>query len=157
MEVRREIIGGGAVEDEGPLMEEHDPGGEGLDLLGPVGGKKDRLPRSMDFFQEKINLFRHFEIEPRRRLVEEQERRVGQERPADADPLLQPLRQDLHLRMAKRNEVELVQRRFDPRRGGLKKAGKEPKVVFDRKEVEEVRRFWNEPDLPDEGPSVFEI
>jgi hypothetical protein len=41
--------------------------------------------------------------------------------------------------------------------GDLKKAGKEGEVVFDRKEIEEIPHFGNEPDLPHEGPSVFEI
>ena len=35
MNVRLEIFRRGAVEDEGPLMEDHDPCGEGFDLLRP--------------------------------------------------------------------------------------------------------------------------
>ena len=44
MNVRLEILRGGTIEDESALMENHDPGGQGLDLLGPVRGKKYRLP-----------------------------------------------------------------------------------------------------------------
>ena len=58
--------------------------------------------------------------------------------------------------MTKREEVKFLQRLFDPQKGDLKKAGKKREVVFDREEIEEIWRFGNEPDLPDEGPSVFE-
>src|SRR3569832_863994 len=130
MDVGREIVGGGTVEDERSLMEKHDPRGKGLDLFRPVGGKKDGLSRSMDFFQQKVDLLRHLKVEARRRLIEEEKRRVGQEGTADADPLLQPLRQELHLAATKRLKVEFIQRLFDPRRRELKQAGKELKVVF---------------------------
>jgi hypothetical protein len=39
----------------------------------------------------------------------------------------------------------------------FEKDGRRGLVVFDREKVEEIRRFGNEPDLPDEGPSVVEI
>ena len=74
MNVRLEIFRRGAIEDEGSLMEDHDPGGEGFDLLRPMRGKKYRLPQRMNLFQQKVYFLRHLEIEPRRRLIEEQKR-----------------------------------------------------------------------------------
>src|SRR3569832_2360594 len=95
MDVGREIVGGGTVEDERSLMEKHDPRGMGLDLFRPVGGKKDGLSRSMDFFQLKVDFLRHLKVEARRRLIEEEKRRVGQEGTAEADSKLQPHRKEL--------------------------------------------------------------
>ena len=76
---------------------------------------------------------------------------------ADADPLLQSLRQDLDSGMTERSEVEFVQHLFDPRMRDPEKARKQDEVVFDRKAIEEIRRFGNETDFADESPSVFQI
>ena len=59
--------------------------------------------------------------------------------------------------MTKREQVKFLQHLLDPRTGDLKKAGKKNEIVFDREEIKEIRRFWYEPDLPDDGSSVLEI
>ena len=90
MNVRLEIFRGGTIEDEGSLMEDHDPGGESFDLLRPMRGKKYSLPRCMQFFQEKVHFTCHFEIKARGWFIKEKDWWISKEGTSDADPLLQP-------------------------------------------------------------------
>ena len=64
MYVRLKIFRRAAIEDEGALMQDHDPGGEGFYLLRPMRGKKYRLPQRMNPFQQTVNFLRHLKIEP---------------------------------------------------------------------------------------------
>ena len=70
MDVRFEIVSGRTVEDECALMERHDPGGEAFDVFRTMGRKNNGFTRSMDFFQQNVNILCHFKVETRRRFIQ---------------------------------------------------------------------------------------
>ena len=64
-----------------------------LGLLEPVRGEKDRHPPLAQRADQLVDLVTRNRIQARRRLIEEQHRRVVEQRPRERDPLTQALRQ----------------------------------------------------------------
>ena len=80
---------------DGPQAGAHDrhPVAQPLRLLQPVGGEEDRDPAVTQPGDQTVHLVRRHRVKPRRRLVEEHDRRVVQQGPGQRRPLPQPLGQ----------------------------------------------------------------
>jgi hypothetical protein len=84
---------GGAVDEAQGRVQDRHPVAEPLGFFEAVGGEEDRhvpLPQRSD---EVMDLARRHRVEPGGGLVEEEDRRVGQQRPGERHPLAQTLGQ----------------------------------------------------------------
>ena len=80
-------LGGGTVGDDPTSGEEHDPVGVGIGLLEVVGGEDDRLAPLRHRPQGPPEVPAALDVDPRRRLVEDQQVRVADKRGGKAHPL----------------------------------------------------------------------
>ncbi|MNJ57706.1 hypothetical protein D3C77_533070 [compost metagenome] len=70
-----------AVVNDPPVIQHDDAGAEGLDILQIMRRQQNRRAMlAVHIFQEVANFRLHHDIEPDRRLVEEQDRRIMQQR-----------------------------------------------------------------------------
>ena len=81
-------LGRGPVGDDAPAADEHDAVGIGIGLLQVVRGEEDGPPAGSVAPDRGPERAARGHVHPRRRLVEDEERGVGQEGHGEAEPLL---------------------------------------------------------------------
>ncbi len=91
-----EEVFGSAVEAEAPPMDQQDARGCGFDVAGDVGREKDDAIRRL-FEQDLAKPAARFDVEPSRRLVDDQNRRRAEEAAGDPHALPHAAREIAHL------------------------------------------------------------
>lgn len=87
MDFRLKIFPRASVEDQSALMQHHDSRGKAFDLFRSMGSKKNGFSSVMHGVQQPIDLSCHLEVQARCGLIENEQRRIGQQGATDVYPL----------------------------------------------------------------------
>ncbi len=103
-----------ALVDHAPAGDDRDAVAEVLDLVHQVRGQQHGQPVLGQPVHERAHVAHARGVEPGRRLVEQQQPRIAQQRPGDAEALLHAVRVAADLVVTSRVQVDGVQRVVDP-------------------------------------------
>ena len=96
-------------------VEDRDPVAQALGLLEPMGRQEDRDAPLAEPVDQLVDLARRDRVEPRGRLVEEQDLRIAEQRPGQRDPLAKSLGQGAAGIVGPVDQVDRMQRAVDAR------------------------------------------
>ncbi len=136
------------IERQQPFVEHGDAIRQTLGLVEIVRRHEDRAAGCPPLLEQPANHSRHLWIESRRRLVEEQDRRIVQERAGQRDPLPQAFRQFGGARRCAIGQLEHLERAIDRLLGVRKtvETGVDAQVLANSEPIPETRGLGEKPD-----------